>query len=167
MNTFARFSVLAASSALALGSIAACDSDSDDSKDAAPRGAATAGVQLPTVSSAVFADQGNAICRSSASAIGDRFRAMSTPPTPAELTAAYDNMLKESYKLVGELLAVGPPAGQERQLLDLLVQQYKITETVEKQGQEQFFANEDSDPWEELSASLVGDFGLTDCAHGG
>lgn len=158
MTTTHRLAALAAGALLALASLAACGSDSDSTS--------SAGVQLPTVSKAVFADQGNTICTRTSAAIGDRFRAMSTPPKPAELTAAYDNMLKESYRLVGELLAVGPPKGQERALLDLLVQQYEVTAGVEKQGQEAFFADEDSDPWAELSQALVDDFGLTACDDG-
>ena len=64
-------------------------------------------MQLPTVSARVFADQGNAVCRRTAEAIGAPFRDMGTPPTRTELAGAYDVMLRESYGLVGELLAVG------------------------------------------------------------
>ncbi|RNL77581.1 hypothetical protein [Nocardioides marmorisolisilvae] len=161
MNT-TRVSLIIAA-ILALGSAAACGSDSGS--DSEPT--ASHGVQLPTVSQAVFAERGNEVCRSSSAAIGDKFRAMSTPPKPAELTAAYDNMLKESYKVVGEMLEIGAPKGKERELLDLLVEQYKITADVEKHGQEPFFANEDSDPWAGVTTKFANDFGLTDCHHDG
>lgn len=157
-----RTHVLAATAALALGSVTACGDGSGPSSTTA-----SSGVKLPTVSKAVFAEQGNAVCRASAEAIGSKFRAMSTPPKPDELKAAYDNMLKESYKFVGEVLEIGAPKGQERALLDLLVEQYKVTQTVEKSGQAEFFSKEDSDPWAKLSATLVKDFDLMDCGHDG
>lgn len=158
-----RTSTAVAAAALALGSLAACGSSSDEPASAP----SSTGVQLPTVSPAVFAERGNAVCRASGQAIGSKFQAMSTPPKPAELSAAYDNMLKESYKVVGELLEIGAPKGHERELLDLLVQQYKVTADVEKHGQQTFFAHEDSDPWAELTRTLSDDFGLTDCSHDG
>ncbi|MFL6172757.1 MAG: hypothetical protein ACJ716_07670 [Marmoricola sp.] len=156
-----RTSTATVAAVLALGSLAACGSSSDD-RSPAPTGAA-----LPTVSKAVFAQRGNVVCRTSGQAIGSKFQAMSKPPKPAELTAAYDNMLKESYKVVGELLDIGAPKGQERELLDLIVQQYQVTADVEKQGQEKFFADQDSDPWADTVAKLVSDFGLKDCGHDG
>lgn len=162
-NTCTRFKALAVGAVLALGSLAACG---PDSADAGPRTGASASVELPTVSGAVFAEHGNKICRRSSQAIGAGFGAMSTPPKPAELTAAYENMLKESYKQVGALLAVGPPTGQERALLDLLVQHHRVTETVEKRGEAAFFADQGTDPWAELVDTAVKDFGLTDCAQG-
>lgn len=151
---------LAASATLALsvGAFAACGSSSDEAQ------AEAASSPVRTVSKSEFVEKGNALCRANGEAIASRFMAMSEPPKPAELTAAYDNMLKESYKVTGDVLAIGAPKGQEKAFIDLLVAMNKVTSGVDQGGQEKFFATE-TDPWAAITTTLVEDFGLTDCKH--
>ena len=81
-----------------------------------------------------------------------------------EFQAAYDTMIKESYKLVGQFLALGAPEGLAEEFYDVLVEAHTVTETVESVGSEAFFAAEE-DPWEQVVDVLVDDFGLTGCQH--
>lgn len=158
MNNTAHPRFLAvAAAALALGSIAACGSNDDTTTKAAP-------TVLPTVHKADFVVQGNALCKKTSETIGSKFATMSKPPKPAELSAAFATVLKESYKLDGELLSIGAPAGQQKEFVDLIRQLHQVTANVETEGQEAFFADE-SDPWKPAADKLVKDFGLTQCGN--
>lgn len=156
--TITRAFAATATLTLSLGALAACGSSSDDP------GTKAATSPLTTVSKSVFVEKGNALCRANAEAIASKFMAMSEPPKPAEFTAAYDNMIKESYKVTGDVLGIGAPKGQEQEFLDLLVEMHQVTVGVDAGGQERFFADE-SDPWAAVTSTLVEDFGLTDCKH--
>lgn len=149
----------AAALALCFGTLTACGSGSDDNATAAAS-------PLKTVSSAAFVQKGNALCRSNGEKIAAGFQSMSEPPKPAELQAAYDTMLRESYKLTGDMLAIGAPKGKEKELVDLLVQMQHVTENAEAMGADKFYADT-SDPWADAVDKLVNDFGLTDCKHDG
>jgi len=157
MNTTRAFAATA-TLALSLGALAACGSSSADTETE------TASSPLTTVSKSVFVEKGNALCRSNGEAIASKFMEMSEPPKPDQLTTAYDNMLKESYKITGDVLAIGSPKGQEKEFLALLATMHAVTTAVDEGGQEKFFADE-SDPWAAATATLVEDFGLTDCKH--
>src|SRR5690348_17479734 len=105
-----------AAAALALGSVAACGSNDDTTTTKSTP------TVLPAVHKADFVVQGNALCKKTSEAIGSKFATMSKPPKPAELSAAFATVLKESYKLDGELLSIGAPAGQQEEYVDLILQ---------------------------------------------
>ena len=149
-----RFLALAAA-ALALGSITACGSNDDTATTTAP-------TVLSKVSRADFVQRANALCKASSETIGSTFATMSEPPKPAELSAAYATVLKESYKLDGDLLSLGAPASRQKAFVDLVLQLHQVTAGVEKQGQDAFFAD-DSDPWKPVADRMVKEFGLTQC----
>lgn len=157
MKTRRTLSALAAL-ALCFGALTACGSDSEDNNSAAS--------PIRTVSKAEFVQKGNALCRTNGDKIAAGFQAMSEPPKPAELQVAFDTMLRESYKLTGDILAIGAPKGQDKELVDLLVQMQHITEQAEAEGAERFYADS-SDPWSGAITTLVNDFGLSSCKHDG
>lgn len=149
-----RLSALALTSLVLAGALSACGSD-----DEATPSADTA---LTSVPRQTFVDQGNEVCTANTAAIASAFEQMSQPPTEAQLSAAFENLVKQSYKFEGDLLAVGAPAGQEKAFVDQLLGMHEVVEGVETEGQEAFFASEDN-PFQALTDTLVDDFGLTSC----
>ena len=141
--------------ALCFGALTACGCDSEDHDNSAAS-------PIKAVSRAEFVEKGNALCRANGEKIAAGFNAMGDPPRPAEFQAAYDTMRRESYKLVGDMHAVGAPIGQDKELVDLLVQLQQVTENAEVEGAEKDYADS-SDPWADTVDKLVNDFGLTDC----
>jgi hypothetical protein len=160
MSTSFRTIAIAAGLAAVLGTTAACG---DDEPAAA---AAKESAGIPTISEAEFTRVGNELCEANGQAVAANFERFSSPPKPEEFQHAYDTMIKESYKIVGQFLALGAPEGKETAFYDILVEAQQVTEAVEADGSEAFFATEE-DPWEDTVAVLVDDFGLTGCAHEG
>jgi len=159
MSTSLRTIAIAASLAAVLGTTAACG---DDDKPTAAKESAG----IPTIPEAEFAKVGNELCEANGQAVAANFEKFSSPPKPEEFQHAYDTMIKESYKIVGQFLALGAPEGKTAEFYDVLVEAQQVTEAVEAGGSEAFFATEE-DPWEDTVAVLVDDFGLTGCAHEG
>ncbi len=145
---------LAVTSLALAASLSACGSD--DASTSASDNA------VKSVSEATFVDQGNALCAANSAAIGSVFKQMSQPPTQGQLTAAFDNLVKQSYKFEGDLLAVGAPKGQEKAFVDQILGMHEVVMGVEAKGQEAFFATEDN-PFKTVTDNLVNDFGLTSC----
>ena len=117
---------------------------------------------INTVPKDTFVKEGNALCAANTAAVGAAFQQMSQPPTPEELDAAFANLVKESYKIEGDLFTLGAPEGQEQEFVDLVVGMHQVTTSVDEQGQEAFFATDD-DPFQAMTQTLVDDFGLTSC----
>jgi hypothetical protein len=160
MSPSVRTIAIAAGLAAVLGTTAACGDDE-------PAAAATSdSAGIPTISEAEFTKIGNQLCEANGQTVAANFEKFSSPPKPEEFQRAYDTMIKESYKIVGQFLALGAPEGKETEFYDILVEAQRVTETVEAGGSEAFFATEE-DPWEDTVAVLVDDFGLTGCAHEG
>lgn len=155
---------LAVVAALALwtAALGGCGSDSDDAKGGANAKESADDAAISSIPAEEFVEKGNAVCRANGEAIGSKFASLSQPPTRAELSDAFETMLRESYKITGSILAIGAPVGKEKELVDLLLEAQRVTEQVEAEGQAAFFASE-SDPWAEVTADLVDELGLTDC----
>lgn len=160
-----RYGVANPRTALALWTAAmgGCGSDSDDgAKGGADAKETGNDAAIRSIPAEEFVEKGNAVCRANGEAIGSKFASLSQPPTPAELSDAFETMLRESYNITGSILAIGAPEDKEKELVDLLLEAQRVTEQVEAEGQAAFFARE-SDPWAEVTADLVAELGLTDC----
>jgi len=161
MSPSVRTIAIAAGLAAVLGTTAACGDDDEPTTSKAKESSA-----IPTISEAEFTKVGNQLCEANGQAVAANFEKFSSPPKPEEFQQAYDTLIKESYKIVGQFLALGAPEGKETEFYDVLVEAQRVTEAVEADGSEAFFATEE-DPWEDTVAVLVDDFGLTGCAHEG
>ncbi len=153
-TTRTRLTALASISLVLAAGLSACGSD-DESTPAADNA-------VSSVPKATFVDQGNQLCVANEEAIASVFKQMSQPPSQAQLTDAFNNLVTQSYKFEGDLLAVGAPKGQEKAFVDQILAMHHVVNTVETQGQEAFFATEDN-PFKAVTDTLVNDFGLTSC----
>jgi len=153
-TTRSRLTALASTCLFLAAGLSACGSDDESTP--------VADSAVSSVSKATFVDQGNKLCVANKNAIASVFQQMSQPPTKAQLTDAFNNLVKQSYKLEGDLLAVGAPKGQERAFVDQILAMHQVVNSVQANGQEAFFATEDN-PFSAVTDTLVNDFGLTSC----
>lgn len=110
--------------------------------------------------------QGDQLCLANGKAVGSRFRSMSEPPTPAEMTAAHENLLKESHQFHGDLLALGAPQGQAKALVDPRGQAAGDRRR-RREGPGGVLRQRLRPIAQPAIDTLVHDVGLTECCHDG
>jgi len=121
-------------------------------------------ISVPTLTSAEFTKQANALCAKESGAIGGVMGPLfaSGEPTPAAKQDALDQVVALSRDLSEKIDALAEPSELSEKVNALVAAQNKATDSAEAQGGDKFFSSED-DPWAATGA-LATDLGLDACA---
>jgi hypothetical protein len=131
------------------------------SSSAAPASPAAGAAALPVISEGDFQTEAAALCTANGEAVGATFQAMSKPPTPEQMQAAFDTLVAESYKISDDLAALGAPQERQAALAAVIEANDRITAEVEAAGADAFFADQ-GDAYAELYP-LMGQLGVPAC----
>lgn len=122
------------------------------------------GGDAETLSRAEFLSQGNEICAAGARRIAAHAPAArpGRPPSGAEAQAFFSFLTTETERQIDELAALKPPEDLRADIDRLLADGRAGLETVQAQGAETFFADEE-DPFAAVNV-MARRIGLTACA---
>ena len=144
--------------AVPLLAVVGCGDDDDDTSSATTSSAPEESTEV------AFADEVNAICAESGSAMGEIFGPMAEsdgPPSQDVLQSTYDALLAQLQGEQADLEALTPPADQQDDWDALVAAHADAVAVVEEQGLA-YFDDEESNTFAEVEAMAV-DMGFEAC----